>query len=116
MKIVALKTFERERKKLVEKKEKEFFFFFFKNSFYFYFKYWTKRFFFQTKTNQKEDKQEMEKPNPTTQILKKPMIYICGECGGENEIKPKDPIRCRECGYRIMYKKRTTRMVQFEAR
>eukprot|EP00126_Sphaerothecum_destruens_P008281 Sdes_comp20161_c0_seq1m13313 len=78
MKIVALKTFERERKKLVEKKEKEFFFFFFKNSFYFYFKYWTKRFFFQTKTNQKEDKQEMEKPNPTTQILKKPMIYICG--------------------------------------
>ncbi|KAG0306605.1 DNA-directed RNA polymerase core subunit rpc10 [Dissophora globulifera] len=42
--------------------------------------------------------------------------YICAECGSENEIKPKEPIRCKECGYRIMYKKRTKRMVQFEAR
>lgn len=31
------------------------------------------------------------------------------DCGAENEIKPKDAIRCRECGYRIMYKKRTKR-------
>ncbi|TTI15322.1 DNA-directed RNA polymerases I, II, and III subunit RPABC4 [Bagarius yarrelli] len=38
-----------------------------------------------------------------------PMIYICGECHTENEIKARDPIRCRECGYRIMYKKRTKR-------
>ncbi|GAB1299304.1 DNA-directed RNA polymerases I, II, and III subunit RPABC4 [Apodemus speciosus] len=38
-----------------------------------------------------------------------PMIYICGECHTENEIKSRDPIRCRECGYRIMYKKRTKR-------
>jgi len=29
------------------------------------------------------------------------------ECHHENEIRPRDPIRCRECGYRIMYKKRT---------
>ncbi|XP_055946131.1 DNA-directed RNA polymerases I, II, and III subunit RPABC4-like [Argiope bruennichi] len=47
---------------------------------------------------------------------KTPMIYICGECHHENEIKPKDPIRCRECGYRIMYKKRTKRLVVFDAR
>ncbi|XP_038323215.1 DNA-directed RNA polymerases I, II, and III subunit RPABC4-like [Canis lupus familiaris] len=40
-----------------------------------------------------------------------PMIYICGECHTENEIKSRDPIRCRECGYRIMYKKRTKRLV-----
>ena len=33
--------------------------------------------------------------------------YICGDCGAMNEIKPKDPIRCRRCGYRIMYKMRT---------
>jgi DNA-directed RNA polymerase I, II, and III subunit RPABC4 len=33
------------------------------------------------------------------------------ECASTNEIKPKDPIRCRECGHRIMYKKRTNRMV-----
>uniref|UniRef100_A0AAY4EGI4 DNA-directed RNA polymerases I, II, and III subunit RPABC4 n=1 Tax=Denticeps clupeoides TaxID=299321 RepID=A0AAY4EGI4_9TELE len=39
-----------------------------------------------------------------------PMIYICGECHTENEIKARDPIRCRECGYRIMYKKRTKRL------
>uniref|UniRef100_A0A8W8NQ29 DNA-directed RNA polymerases I, II, and III subunit RPABC4 n=1 Tax=Magallana gigas TaxID=29159 RepID=A0A8W8NQ29_MAGGI len=44
------------------------------------------------------------------------MIYICGECHQENEIKARDPIRCRECGYRIMYKKRTKRMIVFDAR
>ncbi|XP_035584900.1 DNA-directed RNA polymerases I, II, and III subunit RPABC4-like [Zalophus californianus] len=44
-----------------------------------------------------------------------PMIYICGECHTENEIKSRDPIRCRECGYRIMYKKRTKRLVVFDA-
>lgn len=31
------------------------------------------------------------------------------ECHCENEMRPKDAIRCRECGYRIMYKKRTKR-------
>ncbi|KAG0237325.1 DNA-directed RNA polymerase core subunit rpc10 [Actinomortierella wolfii] len=45
-----------------------------------------------------------------------PMTYICAECGSDNEIKPKEPIRCKECGYRIMYKQRTKRTVQFEAR
>lgn len=44
------------------------------------------------------------------------MIYICGECHRDNEIRPRDPIRCRECGYRIMYKKRTKRLVVFDAR
>lgn len=33
------------------------------------------------------------------------------ECHTENEIKARDPIRCRECGYRIMYKKRTKRCI-----
>ena len=47
---------------------------------------------------------------------KAPMIYICGECHGENEIRPRDAIRCRECGYRIMYKKRTKRLIVFDAR
>ncbi|KAG4090813.1 hypothetical protein H8356DRAFT_1279443 [Neocallimastix lanati (nom. inval.)] len=44
------------------------------------------------------------------------ITYICGSCGVDNEIRPKEPIRCRECGNRILYKKRTKRMVQFEAR
>ncbi len=47
---------------------------------------------------------------------KQPMIYICGECHAENEIRPRDTIRCRECGYRIMYKKRTKRLIVFDAR
>ncbi|CAO2644655.1 DNA-directed RNA polymerases I, II, and III subunit RPABC4 [Lemmus lemmus] len=34
------------------------------------------------------------------------MICICGECHTENEIKSRDPIRCRECGCRIMYKEK----------
>ncbi|OIR58643.1 MAG: DNA-directed RNA polymerases I, II, and III subunit RPABC4 [Amphiamblys sp. WSBS2006] len=42
--------------------------------------------------------------------------YICGDCGMENELRMKDVIRCQNCGYRIMFKKRTTRIVQFEAR
>ena len=42
--------------------------------------------------------------------------YICGNCGSEVAIKPGDVIQCRDCGYRILYKKRTKRVVQFEAR
>ncbi|KAI8983092.1 DNA directed RNA polymerase [Pilobolus umbonatus] len=44
------------------------------------------------------------------------MTYICADCGQENQLKPREPIRCQDCGHRIMYKKRTKRMVQFEAR
>ncbi|ORZ25410.1 DNA directed RNA polymerase [Absidia repens] len=44
------------------------------------------------------------------------MSYICADCGAENQLKPREPIRCQDCGHRIMYKKRTKRMVQFEAR
>ncbi|GHJ87687.1 hypothetical protein NliqN6_4089 [Naganishia liquefaciens] len=35
--------------------------------------------------------------------------YICADCNGENEIRQNEPIRCKECGHRIMYKPRTTR-------
>ena len=75
--------------------------------------------------------QQKEVPQP-----KQAMLYICGgtqcfwfwlagfnyvngfvftllDCHGENELKPRDPIRCRECGYRIMYKKRTKRCILF---
>ncbi|KAF9535095.1 DNA directed RNA polymerase, partial [Crepidotus variabilis] len=41
------------------------------------------------------------------------MEYLCADCGAKNEIRSREPIRCRECGHRIMYKKRTRRMVQF---
>lgn len=38
-------------------------------------------------------------------------LFISAECHTENEIKARDPIRCRECGYRILYKKRTKRCI-----
>ncbi|RZC75039.1 hypothetical protein C5167_050518 [Papaver somniferum] len=41
-----------------------------------------------------------------------PVSYICGDCGMENTLKPGDVIQCRECGYRILYKKRTKRTLQ----
>ncbi|PAA48334.1 hypothetical protein BOX15_Mlig004759g1 [Macrostomum lignano] len=44
------------------------------------------------------------------------VVYICGDCHKESEIKAKEVIRCRECGHRIMYKKRTSRMIVFDAR
>jgi len=45
-----------------------------------------------------------------------PVMYVCGACGEKNAVKPVDPIRCRKCGYRILYKVRTKRMIQFQAR
>ncbi|TYZ63488.1 hypothetical protein PybrP1_006656 [[Pythium] brassicae (nom. inval.)] len=52
-----------------------------------------------------------------TAVIKDPEIkYICGDCGIVNYLSARDPIRCRACGYRIMYKARTKRLIQFEAR
>jgi DNA-directed RNA polymerase I, II, and III subunit RPABC4 len=42
--------------------------------------------------------------------------YRCGDCGAKNNIKGGDPVRCRQCGFRILYKTRTKRLIQFEAR
>jgi DNA-directed RNA polymerase I, II, and III subunit RPABC4 len=52
----------------------------------------------------------------TANAVNKPMVYVCGSCHKENEIKPKDPIRCIDCDHRILYKKRTKRLVVFDAR
>ncbi|XP_032793087.1 DNA-directed RNA polymerases I, II, and III subunit RPABC4 [Daphnia magna] len=68
-------------------------------------------------TEKKEDFYKMDPLGKDQEPQKKqPMVYICGDCHGENELKPRDPIRCRECGYRIMYKKRTKRLIVFDAR
>eukprot|EP00526_Cylindrotheca_closterium_P025607 CAMPEP_0113615848 /NCGR_PEP_ID=MMETSP0017_2-20120614/7923_1 /TAXON_ID=2856 /ORGANISM="Cylindrotheca closterium" /LENGTH=66 /DNA_ID=CAMNT_0000525119 /DNA_START=8 /DNA_END=208 /DNA_ORIENTATION=- /assembly_acc=CAM_ASM_000147 len=42
--------------------------------------------------------------------------YRCGDCGAINVVKASDPVRCRQCGFRILYKMRTKRLIQFEAR
>lgn len=44
------------------------------------------------------------------------VVYVCGDCGEDQRVKPGDTIMCRDCGYRILYKKRTRRVVQYEAR
>ncbi|KAL8666594.1 MAG: hypothetical protein Q9202_001392 [Teloschistes flavicans] len=35
--------------------------------------------------------------------------YICGDCNQKVLLKQGDPIRCKECGHRILYKERTKR-------
>jgi len=46
----------------------------------------------------------------------RPVHYLCGDCDAKVVLKRADPIRCKECGYRVLYKERTNRMIQFEAR
>ncbi|XP_055100188.1 DNA-directed RNA polymerases I, II, and III subunit RPABC4-like [Symphalangus syndactylus] len=45
-----------------------------------------------------------------------PMACNCRECHTENDMKSSNPVKCGECGYRIIYKKRTERLVGFDAR
>ncbi|CAF1581686.1 unnamed protein product [Rotaria magnacalcarata] len=52
----------------------------------------------------------------SSQSTSKSMVYICGECHKDNELKSTDVIRCNECGYRILYKKRTKRLIVYDAR
>ena len=35
--------------------------------------------------------------------------YMCGECASKVQLKKGDPIRCKECGHRVLYKERTKR-------
>ena len=46
----------------------------------------------------------------------KAIVYICESCYEGNHLKPGDAIKCRSCGNRILYKKRTRRMMIFDAR
>ena len=38
-----------------------------------------------------------------------PMQYLCGDCGVKTTLRRADPIRCKECGCRVLYKERTKR-------
>jgi len=42
------------------------------------------------------------------------ITYICGDCNAKVALKRGDPIRCKECGHRVLYKERTKRYVCFE--
>jgi len=39
----------------------------------------------------------------------RPVHYLCGDCDSKVVLKKTDPIRCKECGYRVLYKERTNR-------
>ena len=35
--------------------------------------------------------------------------YLCADCGNDVKLKRTDAIRCRECGHRVLFKKRTSK-------
>lgn len=37
------------------------------------------------------------------------VVYLCGECSARVPLKRGDPIRCKDCGHRVLYKERTKR-------
>jgi len=39
----------------------------------------------------------------------KPVQYLCGDCDTKVVLRVGEPIRCKECGYRVLYKERTNR-------
>ena len=81
-----------------------------------------------------QQKQNQGNPSTNQGAFREEMEYLCAgerslvailwlflslnqikDCGAKNEIKAREPIRCRECGHRIMYKKRTKRSTIFIA-
>jgi DNA-directed RNA polymerase I, II, and III subunit RPABC4 len=46
----------------------------------------------------------------------KPMVYICGECGREVELRPTDDVKCRVCFHAVVFKRRTGRICQYNCR
>jgi DNA-directed RNA polymerase subunit RPC12/RpoP len=41
---------------------------------------------------------------------------MCGDCNAKVPLKRGDPIRCKECGHRVLYKERTKRLVYMMTR
>lgn len=46
----------------------------------------------------------------------KEFTYKCGLCKSKVKISQQDPVRCKECGYRILYKLRSKRPSEYLAR
>lgn len=57
-----------------------------------------------------------EEDQKDVSMRKQGIDYFCADCQEEIQIRPKDQIKCRSCGYRILYKKRTKRLIVFDAR
>ena len=66
-------------------------------------------------TFRSSNRSKMDPQGPADQQIHQ-VAYNCGSCGAVTYLKASDPIKCRQCGYRILYKQRTKRMIQHEAR
>jgi len=55
-------------------------------------------------------------PQVPAESVSRAVEYICGECGKKTVLKVGESITCTHCGYRIVFKQRTTRAIQFDAR
>lgn len=42
--------------------------------------------------------------------------YICADCGNDVKLKQRDHVRCRECGHRIVFKRRIAKPCQYQCR
>lgn len=42
-------------------------------------------------------------------------LYICGDCYSSQSLKNNDAIRCKDCGYRILYKQRMRKPMLYSA-
>lgn len=42
--------------------------------------------------------------------------YLCASCASQVTLTKGEPVRCKECGHRVLYKERSRRVIQFEAR
>ncbi|KAI7498808.1 hypothetical protein KC357_g141 [Hortaea werneckii] len=40
----------------------------------------------------------------------RPVNYLCGDCDAKVVLRKSEAIRCKECGYRVLYKERTNRL------
>ena len=62
--------------------------------------------------SQKKEQMQAKLVNNTLEACE----YICGDCGVINKLKPNDAVRCQHCAFRILYKKRTKKVLQYEGR
>ena len=68
------------------------------------------------KPKQVDNVLEVGKMQQYQKMYNRQVTYICAACANHVELKASDVVRCRECGHRILYKKRTLTGMMYEAR
>ncbi len=68
---------------------------------------------------EEEEQKGQEKPIENNSILLKKtedVLYDCGLCKASVKLVTKETIMCKECGYRILFKQRINKYVEYLAR